>query len=171
MHGAIQTNYISETGNHAGARSFLWSRTSTNWFLISRVEVDARRRRGRHRRVRRFDHRRRASTADTNRRWPDHAGAAALPRRHRAARRRVNAGIGGNRVLSERQPASTRSRGSTATCWRRPASSTSSSWKGSTTSAAPRGEPEPTRRGYHRRAAADDRSRARARSQDLSARR
>ena len=88
--GASQTNYLSQTGDHTGAR-LLPSPTRTGaWFLLARVEVmapagaaavvafgdsitDGAR-----------------STVDTNNRWPDHLArrlAAARPSRRRAERR------------------------------------------------------------------------------------
>jgi lysophospholipase L1-like esterase len=100
MHnGAVQTNYISETGNHVGKASLPTVGTIQNWFLLSRVDVvspdavgtvvtfgdsitDGFR-----------------STPDTNNRWPDH-----LARRFASQGIKMgvmNAGIGGNRVLSE----------------------------------------------------------------------
>ena len=102
MHGAAyQTNYISETGNHAGAPKFPTVATTRNWFLISRVEVDAPARAGV---IVAFGDSitdGAASTADTNRRWPDLLArrllSSAAPMRHRV----VNAGIGGNRVLND----------------------------------------------------------------------
>jgi len=103
MHGAAyQTNYISETGNHAGRAKFATVATTRNWFLISRVEVDAPDAGGV---IVAFGDSitdGAASTADTNRRWPDLlAGrmilSSASPMRHGV----VNAGIGGNRVLSD----------------------------------------------------------------------
>jgi lysophospholipase L1-like esterase len=97
--GALQTSYISETGNHAGAQTLPAAGTTQNWFLLSRVDVlapDAARA------VVAFgdsitDGAR--STADANNRWPDH-----LARRLLAAGIKMgvlNAGIGGNRLLSE----------------------------------------------------------------------
>jgi lysophospholipase L1-like esterase len=100
MHGgALQTSYISETGNHAGKPTMPEAGTTQSWFLLSRVDVvspdatggivafgdsitDGSR-----------------STADTNNRWPDH-----LARRLQAQGIKMgvlNAGIGGNRLLNE----------------------------------------------------------------------
>jgi lysophospholipase L1-like esterase len=98
--GAFQTNYVSAPGNHAGAASPPIEARTTAWFLLARVEVaaaaplpvvvafgdsitDGSR-----------------STPDTNGRWPDH-----LARRLQAQGVAVvNAGIGGNRLLSEGAP-------------------------------------------------------------------
>jgi hypothetical protein len=42
MHnGALQTNYISETGNHVGEATLPNAAKIQNWFLLSRVEVAA----------------------------------------------------------------------------------------------------------------------------------
>ncbi len=99
MHGAaLETNYASSSGNHAGEPSMTAGSTTQSWFVLSRVEVmapvgavvafgdsitDGAR-----------------STADTNNRYPDQ-----LARRLNAAGSPVklavlNAGIGGNRLLS-----------------------------------------------------------------------
>jgi len=100
---AFQTNYVSETGNHVGEANLSTVATTQNWMLLSRVDVlasagvvglvtfgdsitDGTR-----------------STPDTNSRcrWPDQLvrRAAAQPGGPRLAI--MNAGIGGNRVLSE----------------------------------------------------------------------
>jgi lysophospholipase L1-like esterase len=100
MHGgALETNYVSSTGNHAGEAALAPAFTTPSWFVITRVEVmssagavvafgdsitDGAR-----------------STPDTNNRYPDQ-----LARRLNAAGSPVklavlNAGIGGNRVLSD----------------------------------------------------------------------
>ena len=102
MHVASwQTNYISETGNHAGTAKLPTVATIRNWFLLSRVEVEAAGTTGA---IVAFGDSitdGSASTPDTNSRWPD-----VLARRLAAAAPPVkmgvlNAGIGGNRVLSE----------------------------------------------------------------------
>jgi lysophospholipase L1-like esterase len=102
MHNAsFQTNYISETGNHVGKPTMPTVATMQSWFFLSRVEVlapeatqvlvafgdsitDGTR-----------------STPDTNNRWPNLLVARMLkepsPRRMGV----LNAGIAGNRVLSE----------------------------------------------------------------------
>ena len=102
MHNAsFQTNYISETGNHVGKATLPTVATMQSWFFLSRVEVlapeatqvlvafgdsitDGTR-----------------STPDTNNRWPDllvaRMQAQPSPRRMGV----LNAGIAGNRVLSE----------------------------------------------------------------------
>ena len=97
--GASQTNYLSQAGDHTGAAMLPMPTRTGAWFLLARIEVaapagaaavvafgdsitDGAR-----------------STVDTNNRWPDH-----LARRLAAAGRPVavlNAGISGNRVLSD----------------------------------------------------------------------
>jgi lysophospholipase L1-like esterase len=97
--GALQTNYLSNAGNFAGAAEFPVSTTTPSWFFLARVEVaapapaaavvafgdsitDGTR-----------------STANTNSRWPDY-----LAKRLAAANVRMgvlNEGIAGNRVLCD----------------------------------------------------------------------
>ncbi|HEY6507727.1 MAG TPA: SGNH/GDSL hydrolase family protein [Vicinamibacterales bacterium] len=97
--GASQTNFLSPPGDHTGSPAFLVASRSIAWFLLARVEVAAPPTAGA---VVTFgdsitDGAR--STPDTNNRWPDH-----LARRLAAAGQNVavlNAGISGNRVLSD----------------------------------------------------------------------
>ena len=100
MHGgALQTSYISETGNYAGKATMPEVGTTQSWYLLSRVDLVAPDASGA---IVAFgdsitDGAR--STPDTNNRWPDH-----LARRLQAQGIRMgvlNAGIGGNRVLNE----------------------------------------------------------------------
>jgi lysophospholipase L1-like esterase len=101
MHtGAFQTNYVSESGNHAGAAKLPVMATTQNWFVIYRVDVtapdsvgglvtygdsitDGTR-----------------STPDTNNRWPDHLVRRMLSQPTPLRIGVMNAGIAGNRVLS-----------------------------------------------------------------------
>jgi len=92
---AAQTNYISETGNHAGAARFPRVATIRSWFLLSRVEVAAPTATGVVVAVGDSITDGTASAPDTNTRWPDIL-AKRLP-----GMAVVNAGIGGNRLLSE----------------------------------------------------------------------
>src|SRR5262245_13390931 len=100
MHaGALQTSFVSQTGNHAGASMLPVVATTTSWFLISRVEVMAPESVGA---IVAFgdsitDGSR--STVDTNNRWPDHLARRLVQAGARMAV--LNAGIGGNRVLTE----------------------------------------------------------------------
>ncbi len=102
MHpAALQTNYVSETGNHAGAPVFPVVATVQNWFVLARVDVvapasvgglvafgdsitDGAR-----------------STPGTNNRWPDllMRRLTAVPSAPKLGI--MNAGIGGNRVLAD----------------------------------------------------------------------
>jgi hypothetical protein len=102
MHNtAVQTSYVSEPGNHAGAAALPTARTTSNWFLLHRVDVaapswvgglvafgdsitDGTR-----------------STADANNRWPDHLLRRLLAQTPPLPMGLMNAGIAGNRVLSE----------------------------------------------------------------------
>ena len=97
--GALQTNYVSTGGNHAGAADFPAATTTQAWFFLARVEVAAPEQAGA---VAAFgdsitDGTR--STPDTNGRWPDH-----LAKRLAAANAQIgviNLGIAGNRVLCD----------------------------------------------------------------------
>ena len=102
MHNsAFQTSYISETGNHAGAAKLPAVATTRSWFLLSRVEVDAPDAAGV---VVAFGDSitdGAASTADTNSRWPDVLARRLLGSATPMKVGVLNAGIGGNRVVSE----------------------------------------------------------------------
>jgi lysophospholipase L1-like esterase len=98
---AVQTGYVSETGNYTGAAKLPVIATTDNWFLIARVEVSAPVAVGG---LVTFgdsltDGTR--STPDTNNRWPDH-----LVRRMQSQARLLrmgvmNTAISGNRMLSD----------------------------------------------------------------------
>lgn len=97
--GAWQTSYISQEGNHTGAVEIPVADMTQSWFFLARVEVMAPEQTGV---LVAFgdsitDGTR--STPDTNNRWPDHFS-------ERLAAQGVqmgvlNAGISGNRVLSD----------------------------------------------------------------------
>ena len=100
MHqGALQQNYISAEGNHAGEPDFAGAATTQSWFFLARVEVAAPMGAGA---VVTFgdsitDGTR--STPNTNNRWPDE-----LARRLATAKMPIgvlNEGIAGNRVLCD----------------------------------------------------------------------
>ena len=97
--GALQTSYVSETGNHAGTAAFPVVATTPSWFLISRVEVMAPPSVGAVVAVGDSITAGSRSTPDTNNRYPNHLARrlAALP----SPMAVLNAGIGGNRVLNE----------------------------------------------------------------------
>ena len=100
MHGgALQTSFVSETGNHTGKVTMPVAGRTPNWFMLSRVDVvvpdatgtivafgdsitDGAR-----------------STPDTNHRWPDLLASRLLVDGIKMGV--LNAGIGGNRVLGE----------------------------------------------------------------------
>jgi lysophospholipase L1-like esterase len=97
--GALQTHYVSETGNYAGQPILPVIATIQSWIVVSRVEVAAPPQVGA---VVAFGDSITegfGSTANTNNRWPNLLAkrlvAASMPRAV------VNAGLGGNRILSE----------------------------------------------------------------------
>jgi lysophospholipase L1-like esterase len=97
--GALQTNYVSPTGNHAGVADMPVTTTTASWFFLSRVEVTAPEQVAV---VVAFgdsitDGTR--STIDTNNRWPDQFARRALTSNMKLAV--LNEGIAGNRVLSD----------------------------------------------------------------------
>ena len=102
MHnGAFQTSYVSEAGNHAGAAKLPTASTIQNWFVLYRVEVAAPASVGG---LVTFgdsitDGTR--STPDTNNRWPDHLVRRMLSQAVPLQLGLMNAGIAGNRVLSD----------------------------------------------------------------------
>jgi lysophospholipase L1-like esterase len=97
--GALQTNYVSAEGNHAGEPDFPGATTTQQWFFLARVEVAASEQAGA---VVTFgdsitDGTR--STSDKNNRWPDEFA-------RRLAAQKIplgvlNEGIAGNRVLCD----------------------------------------------------------------------
>ena len=102
MHtSSFQTTYISETGNHAGAAKLPTVATVRSWFLLSRVEVEASDTSGA---IVTFGDSitdGAASTPETNSRWPDVLARRLLASPAPMKMGVLNAGIGGNRVLSE----------------------------------------------------------------------
>jgi lysophospholipase L1-like esterase len=96
---ALQTSYVSETGNFAGASPFPVVARTPSWFVVSRIEVMAPQSVGTVVAVGDSITAGARSTADTNNRYPNH-----LARRLAAQSTPMavlNAGIGGNRVLTE----------------------------------------------------------------------
>ena len=102
MHnGAFQTNYVSESGNHAGKAKLPVVDTVRNWFVVYRVEVlapasvkglvtfgdsitDGTR-----------------STPDSNQRWPDQLEHRLISQTPPIQMAIMNAGIAGNQVLGQ----------------------------------------------------------------------
>ena len=102
MHGSsFQTNYISETGNHAGLPKLPTVATTRSWFVVSRVEINGSDTAGV---IVAFGDSitdGAASTPDTNSRWPDVLARRLLTAPTPVKIGMLNAGIGGNRVLGE----------------------------------------------------------------------
>ena len=102
MHnGARQTSYVSQTGNHAGIPALPVVATTQSWFLLTRVEVMAPEQAGA---IVAFGDSitdGAASTPDMNKRWPDRLAERLMAQPGNARMGVLNAGIGGNRVLSE----------------------------------------------------------------------
>lgn len=100
MHNtALQTNYVSETGNYAGRAAFPAVATTQNWFVLSRVDVMAPRSVGA---IVAFGDSitdGSLSTPDTNNRWPNHLAKRLLMVPTPIGV--LDLGIGGNRVLSD----------------------------------------------------------------------
>jgi lysophospholipase L1-like esterase len=97
--GSRQTNYVSETGNYTGKASLPTVGTTQNWVLLSRVDVVAPDAAGA---IVAFGDSitdGAASTIDANNRWPDYLARRLLGSGIKMGV--LNAGIGGNRVLSE----------------------------------------------------------------------
>jgi lysophospholipase L1-like esterase len=108
--GALQTSYVSVSGNHSGAADLQVASTTQSWFFLARVEVSAPEAIGA---VVTFGDSitdGSLSTPDTNNRWPDHLARrlmtqATSARGGQAAQAAMpgvlNVGIAGNRVLTE----------------------------------------------------------------------
>jgi len=96
---ALQTNYVSETGNFAGKSPFPVVARTPSWFVVSRIEVLAPQSVGAVVTVGDSITAGSRSTADTNNRYSNHLARrlATLPTPMAV----LNAGIGGNRVLTE----------------------------------------------------------------------
>jgi lysophospholipase L1-like esterase len=97
--GGLQTNYISQNGNHAGVDSLPTKETTLAWHFLMRVEVTAPEPVGAIVTLGDSITDGSQSTSNTNNRWPDH-----LARRLAAQNIRMgvlNAGFSGNRVLSD----------------------------------------------------------------------
>ena len=102
MHNeALQTNYVSQTGNHVGVAALPVVATTPSWFLLSQVEVMAPESVGA---VVAFGDSITEgfrSTPDTNNRWPDLLAKRLNMQPGNGKLAVLNAGIGGNRVLGE----------------------------------------------------------------------
>jgi len=101
---AFQTSYLSDSGNHVGAADLIGATRLTSWYFLTGVEV------------RTAEHPAvvvtlgdsitdgTGSTLDANLRWPDHLARRLMAAGANAAV--LNAGISGNRLLSEGIPES-----------------------------------------------------------------
>ena len=102
MHnGAFQTNYVSETGNHAGKATLPVVGRAQNWFVLSRVEVTAPESVGGLVTLGDSITDGTRSTPDANNRWPDYFARRLLSQAAPIRMGVMNAGIAGNRVISE----------------------------------------------------------------------
>lgn len=100
MHaGGLQTNYISEPGNHVGKTLFPVAGTTQSWFHVTRVEVMAPETVGAVVTVGASLTDGSRSTPDTNNRWPNHLAKRLAAQRGSMAV--LNSGIGGSRLLSQ----------------------------------------------------------------------
>ena len=100
MHtAALQTNYLSEPGNHTGSPQLPVSTTTTSWFFLARVEVVAPRTTGAIVTLGDSITDGTSSTVDTNNRWPNHLARRLAAQKINMAV--LNLGIAGNRVLSD----------------------------------------------------------------------
>jgi lysophospholipase L1-like esterase len=101
MHmGAFQTSYVSGTGNHVGTAAMPTVATTQSWFIVHRVEVMAPRSVGGLVTYGDSITDGTRSTPDTNNRWPDHLVRRLLSAPTPVRMGVMNAGIAGNRVLS-----------------------------------------------------------------------
>lgn len=99
-HGsALQTNYVTEPGNHAGAATLPVLRTTPSWFLLARVEVSGPAATGAVVTLGDSITDGTRSTPDANRRWPDRlAERFAVAKLPMAV---IDVGIAGNRLLTD----------------------------------------------------------------------
>jgi lysophospholipase L1-like esterase len=98
--GALQTNYVSELGDHTGKTNFPVAQTVVSWYFLSRVEVMAPASVGA---VITFGDSitdGTASTPNANHRWPDDL-AKRLASGSGAGMAVLDLGIAGNRLLSD----------------------------------------------------------------------
>jgi lysophospholipase L1-like esterase len=98
---AFQTNYVSETGNHVGAPALPTVATTQSWFVLSRVDVLASASVGGVVTVGDSITDGTRSTPNTNNRWPDQLMRRLAAQPGGSAVAIANAGIAGNRVLTD----------------------------------------------------------------------
>jgi lysophospholipase L1-like esterase len=101
MHGvALQTSYISPPGDYTDVITMPVMSTTQSWFFLAGVEVEASERTGTIVALGDSITDGNGSTPNTNNRWPNHLAERLLASRHRRMAV-VDAGISGNRVLSD----------------------------------------------------------------------
>jgi len=98
---ARQTNYVSQDGNHAGETDLPVQTTTTSWFFLSRVEVDADKKAGAFVMFGDSITDGYNSTPDANGRWPDDFAKRLTDRSGKLDVGVLNLGIDGNRVLTD----------------------------------------------------------------------
>jgi lysophospholipase L1-like esterase len=99
--GALQTNYLSTTGDFTGAAEFPVAATRASWFFLTGVEVTARDEVGAIVALGDSITDGTRSTPDTNRRWPDDLARRILAQPGHRDMGVLNLGIAGNRVLND----------------------------------------------------------------------
>jgi lysophospholipase L1-like esterase len=105
MHnGAFQTNYVSAAGNYAGEPSLADATPTNSWFLLARVEVMAPARTSAIVTLGDSITDGTRSTPNTNSRWPDEFARRLQAQPATRGLSVLNAGIAGNRLLSETTP-------------------------------------------------------------------
>ena len=97
--GAVQTSYVSQTGNHAGAQKFPVQATTRLWHFLSRVEVTAPAQIGAVVALGDSITAGSQSTIDANNRWPNHLARRLLAQNIRLGV--LNTGHSGNRLLED----------------------------------------------------------------------
>ena len=101
MHGvALQTSYVSPPGDYTDVVTMPVMSTTQSWFFLAGVEVEVSKRVGVIVALGDSITDGNGSTPNTNNRWPNHL-AERLLARHRLKMAVVDAGISGNRVLSD----------------------------------------------------------------------
>src|SRR5579872_4698624 len=101
-HGAAhQTNYVSQSGNHAGEADLPVATTTGAWFFLARVEVTAPEQTGAVALIGDSITDGSASTDNTNNRWADHLARRLMAPGSTSKMGVLNLGIGGNRILSD----------------------------------------------------------------------
>lgn len=101
--GAYQTSYVT-AGNHAGEHELAAPSTTTSWYYLSRVEVRTTERTAAVVTLGDSITDGTGSTVDTNSRWPDLLARRLAVQSGGVKTAVLNAGIAGNRLLSEGTP-------------------------------------------------------------------